>query len=63
MTIKEITRLAVYALAILIGAIIAVIAAVRGDAPLLATAIAWIGTNVLAAVNVNGNDTPAHALE
>ena len=53
MTPKEITRLAVYALALVVAGVIAVLAYVHGDTVTMSVALGWIATNVLAGWNIN----------
>lgn len=59
MTAKEITRLAIYGLAAVTGAVIAILAYVGGDIATMTVALGWIVTNVLATVNVGS--TGEHA--
>lgn len=53
MNAKAITRLAIYGLAIVAGSVVAVVAQTQGDSLAVGAALAWIGTNVLAALNVD----------
>lgn len=52
MKTTAIIRLAVYGIAALTGAVVAVIATVNQDGGTLGVALGWIATNVLAGANV-----------
>lgn len=57
MTAKEITRLAVYGIAAVLGGVITVLAYLAGDIATMGVAMGWIVTNVLAGVNIGSTST------
>lgn len=62
MNAPEITRLALYMLAGVTAAIIAVLAYLAGDTATVTVALAWFATNVLAGANVKrSTSNPDHA--
>lgn len=64
MTTYDIMRLAIYALAGIAAAVIAVLAYIKGDIPTMTVALGWIATNVLSVFNVpRGSDSASHARE
>lgn len=58
MKTTAIIRLAVYVIAALAGAVVAVIAAANQDGTTLGVALGWVATNVLAGANVTRSETP-----
>ncbi|MBP1326741.1 hypothetical protein JOF28_001973 [Leucobacter exalbidus] len=57
MTAKEIIRLAIYGLAAVTAAVLAILAYLRGDTATVTVALGWIATNVLSVFNVGNTST------
>lgn len=57
MTAKEITRFAIYGLASVTAAVLAILAYLRGDYATVTVALGWISTNVLSVFNVGHTST------
>lgn len=53
MNLKEVSRLALYAIAAIAATVIAIIAYTRGDLVTVTACLGWLATNIVAGANIN----------